>query len=171
MLSFPGQPVFLVTLNKRSTAHQVPAHAIYPASPRARAPLTTSWGDMARSRSRQKSSPQHLAKWQKSPSGDESRAKRMILKQFVQKIAIEGHRGTLYYTFPLHLRAYVRIPPARFERARTAPEAAALSTELRGRKDSLPQTPSLVQINRHHPVPGSHCVSSPPSCSPPHSVM
>ena len=79
--------------------------------------------------------------------------RRRVLKSFVQKIEVGGQRGTLYYTFPLNVRAYVLVPPARFERAHTAPEAAALSTELRGRRDSLPQPLPLAQEQQREAQP------------------
>jgi hypothetical protein len=48
--------------------------------------------------------------------------------QRLNQNAIEGHTSCV----SLHVRSFLLVPPGRLERPRTAPEAAALSAELRG---------------------------------------
>jgi hypothetical protein len=46
----------------------------------------------------------------------------------------------------LHVRSFLLVPPGRLERPRTAPEAAALSAELRGQVRAYSSTsPALWQ--------------------------
>jgi hypothetical protein len=60
------------------------------------------------------------------------KAKRALLKKLVAWVELGNEGGNVAFTFPLRDAGLYSVPPGRLERPRTAPEAAALSTELRG---------------------------------------
>jgi hypothetical protein len=50
----------------------------------------------------------------------------------LEAVEMGKDQGNVAYTFPLQSAGLYKVPPGRLERPRTAPEAAALSAELRG---------------------------------------
>jgi hypothetical protein len=59
-------------------------------------------------------------------------AKQGLLQKLEVWVELEKERGKVAFTFPLRDADLYTAPPGRLERPRTAPEAAALSAELRG---------------------------------------
>ena len=70
-------------------------------------------------------------------SGD-MQARRALLGKVVVSVEMGKDRGKVSFTFPLTCAGLYVVPPGRLERPHTAPEAAALSTELRGLGTTLP---------------------------------
>ena len=64
--------------------------------------------------------------------GDDVQAKRAALGKLIVSLEISKGQAKVKYTFPLACAGLYGVPPGRLERPHMAPEATALSTELRG---------------------------------------